>query len=141
MRERRPLSDLLSLIIFLPLHIIADGSSSTVTINPPLGETGISVRLISKVRRRGMAWALRQGQTNSKTATSFEKLSPLKNLSSTKSPPFNSHLETDPSPYLLVHIHGGGFIALSSETHDVSPAPSILSLFNELVYYFPQKCI
>ncbi|KAL5110351.1 Hormone-sensitive lipase [Taenia crassiceps] len=74
----------------------SDGASSTVTINPPSGDKGISVRLISKVRRRGMAWVLSQGQEGGKT---------------------------NPSPYLLVHIHGGGFIALSSETHDMYVRP------------------
>lgn len=90
-----------------------------VTINAPSGDKGISVRLISKVRRRGMAWVLSQGQEDGKVNKGSLRKLPLRS-SSTSSAISNVHLETDPSPYLLVHIHGGGFIALSSETHDVS---------------------
>ncbi|VDK33078.1 unnamed protein product [Taenia asiatica] len=100
-----------------------DGGPPTVTINPPIGDKGISVRLISKVRRRGMAWVLSQGQDGGKPSKGSLKKLPLKSSSSAFSGVSNVHLETDPSPYLLVHIHGGGFIALSSETHDVYVRP------------------
>nr|CUU98630.1 hypothetical transcript [Hymenolepis microstoma] len=95
-----------------------DGQSSMVTINPPLGDKGISVRLISKVRRQGMTWALNQGK-EVKSSRSNSRKSPSKSSSPTSDcPPESPRAEAEPSPYLLIHIHGGGFIALSSETHD-----------------------
>ncbi|EUB63085.1 Hormone-sensitive lipase [Echinococcus granulosus] len=101
----------------------SNGGPSTVTINPPSGDKGISVRVISKFWRRGMVWPLDQGQEGGKTNKgSLKKLS-LGSLSSAFAAASNAHLETDPSPYILVHIHGGGFIALSSETHDVYVRP------------------
>ncbi|VUZ56771.1 unnamed protein product [Hymenolepis diminuta] len=100
-----------------------DGKSSTVTINPPLGDKGISVRLISKVRRRGMTWALSQGQEVKSSRPTLKK-SPSKSSSAKSGSPSECpHVEVEPSPYLLIHIHGGGFIALSSETHDVYIRP------------------
>ncbi|VDO04385.1 unnamed protein product [Rodentolepis nana] len=100
-----------------------DGRSSMVTINPPLGDKGISVRLISKVRRKGMTWALRQGKEVKSTRSNLRK-SPSKSSSPTScGPPESPRSEAEPSPYLLIHIHGGGFIALSSETHDVYIRP------------------
>ncbi|KAM7538479.1 hypothetical protein Aperf_G00000072493 [Anoplocephala perfoliata] len=96
------------------------GKSSTVTVNPPSGDKGITVRLISKIRRRGMAWALCQGQAKEpKVGKTLMKKSKSASFSSLETP----HIEAEPSPYLLIHIHGGGFIALSSETHDVYIRP------------------
>ncbi|KAM3171179.1 hypothetical protein ACTXT7_017145, partial [Hymenolepis weldensis] len=66
-----------------------------------------------------MTWALSQGQEVKSSRPTLRK-SPSK-FSSAKSgsPSECPHVEVEPSPYLLIHIHGGGFIALSSETHDV----------------------
>ncbi|VDD81100.1 unnamed protein product, partial [Mesocestoides corti] len=94
-----------------------ENGPSTVTICPPDGDSGVSARLISKVRRRGMEWVLRQGHESPKTPAALRKTSLI-------SKQFDApHLETDPSPYLVVHIHGGGFIAMSSESHDVYIRP------------------
>lgn len=114
-----------------------------VTINPPSGDKSIPVRLISRIRRQGMSWALSQGQKEVKTTTAKPALKKSLSKSASSSPakaaiPESSRAEAEPSPYLLVHIHGGGFIALSSETHDVSLIRSSLyeKIMVEIYFYY-----
>ena len=67
-----------------------------IHIAPPAAHEGtaeVKIRLLSRCRRQGMEWV-------NANATDLEML--------------------DPSLFLLIHCHGGGFVAQSSQSHDVS---------------------
>ncbi|GAA48119.1 hormone-sensitive lipase [Clonorchis sinensis] len=73
-----------------------------VTINYPVAHFGpepVSVRLLSYRSRPGMEWA----QQHLLTSILHSSSSSSSNL----------------SPYLLFHIHGGGFVALKSQSQDI----------------------
>ncbi|XP_067674831.1 hormone-sensitive lipase-like [Haliotis asinina] len=79
----------------------ADGSD-IVVITPPCSHTGpghVQVRLISSILRDGQECHLKQ-PTKSKNGRPAPKLAPK-------------------APGLLVHCHGGGFVAQSSKSHEV----------------------
>ncbi|KAL5019642.1 hypothetical protein ScPMuIL_002534 [Solemya velum] len=89
--------------------------SETVTITPPCAHRGpspVQVRLLSH--------KLRQGQKNSDGL-----LRTLTNRSPEKCLPM--------SPCLVVHCHGGGFVAQSSKSHEVS---ILRQWANDLKYQF-----
>ncbi|XP_060564756.1 uncharacterized protein LOC132723970, partial [Ruditapes philippinarum] len=78
----------------------AEGQDDTVTITPPCAHTGpapIKVRLISHALREGMQVTRKMFQP--KTGSSKPVVLP-------------------PSPGLLFHCHGGGFVAQSSQSHE-----------------------
>lgn len=87
---------------------LASDPSLTTTVSPPIAHWGpgpVHMRLIS--------YELRDGQ-DSEELLSFSRTDP---------PPISmSHLpwvqKQPPSPWLLIHFHGGGFVAQTSKSHE-----------------------
>lgn len=88
-----------------------------VTINPPdVGDSPspVSVRVLSRERRQGMEWVLSQKPAlQSSSLRSSASSQDLAN-ETTSNPTWSL-----PSSTLLLHIHGGGFVALTAQTHDI----------------------
>ncbi|KAL7064841.1 hypothetical protein AAHC03_05235 [Spirometra sp. Aus1] len=94
-----------------------------VTINPPQvvdSPSPVSVRVLSRERRQGMEWVLSQKSAlqSSSLRSSSSAHEFAKETSSTPNPAWSS-----PSSTLLLHIHGGGFVALTAQTHDTYLRP------------------
>ncbi|XP_043358055.1 hormone-sensitive lipase [Dermochelys coriacea] len=86
---------------------LAADPSLTVTISPPVAHTGpgpIHMRLISH--------ELREGQDSEALSTLAQAEGPLGLELWRKAAP------APPSPLLLVHFHGGGFVAQTSKSHE-----------------------
>uniref|UniRef100_A0A3Q0SKZ6 Hormone-sensitive lipase n=1 Tax=Amphilophus citrinellus TaxID=61819 RepID=A0A3Q0SKZ6_AMPCI len=86
---------------------LASDPRLTVTVSPPIAHWGpgpVHMRLISH--------ELREGQDSEE----------LLAFSRTKPPPISTHLpwvQKQPcSPWLLIHFHGGGFVAQTSKSHE-----------------------
>uniref|UniRef100_A0A8B9NJK0 Hormone-sensitive lipase n=1 Tax=Accipiter nisus TaxID=211598 RepID=A0A8B9NJK0_9AVES len=90
----------------LELPLAAD-PSVTVTIAPPVAHTGpgpIHMRLLS--------YQLREGQDSAALSALTRAEGPRAPLRWWRGPPL------PPSPALLVHFHGGGFVAQTSRSHE-----------------------
>ncbi|XP_053493714.1 lipase, hormone-sensitive a isoform X1 [Ictalurus furcatus] len=92
-----------------PLSLpLASDTSLLVTVTPPIAHWGpgpVQVRLISHI--------LRQGQD------SAELLSFTQSEGSQLSLPVGLRPQSGPlSPWLLIHFHGGGFVAQTSKSHE-----------------------
>ncbi|XP_077192805.1 LOW QUALITY PROTEIN: hormone-sensitive lipase [Paroedura picta] len=88
------------------LPLVADPKLS-VTITPPVAHSGpgsIQMRLIS--------YELREGQDSEELASLVRPEGPLALELRWKTKPLPR------SPYLVVHIHGGGFVAQTSKSHE-----------------------
>ena len=104
-------------------NVLAIGNSTNpakptnFTIFPPTDNTksntlpGIKLRLISLRSRTGLNWIDVKNPSDNFTN---EGSSFIKKFSSK----FVSYKER--SKYLLIHCHGGGFVAQSAKSHDVS---------------------
>lgn len=86
---------------------LASDPRLTITVSPPIAHWGpgpVHMRLISH--------ELREGQDSEE----------LLAFSRTKPPPISTHLpwvQKQPcSPWLLIHFHGGGFVAQTSKSHE-----------------------
>ncbi|XP_031593896.1 lipase, hormone-sensitive a isoform X2 [Oreochromis aureus] len=86
---------------------LASDPRLSVTVSPPIAHWGpgpVHMRLIS--------YELREGQDSEELLV----------LSRTKPPPISTHLpwvQKQPrSPWLLIHFHGGGFVAQTSKSHE-----------------------
>nr|XP_054760357.1 hormone-sensitive lipase-like [Lytechinus pictus] len=90
----------------------SDGEGETATITPPCAHTGpapVQIRLLCFVEREGQGWL------NEAEEMAFQQMG--KNSKKTK-----QKIEKPPSPMskgLLIHIHGGGFVAHTSKSHEV----------------------
>lgn len=86
----------------------------------------MAVRVLSKKRHEGMDWVLRQKEHYFKSlirkysGSSAALDIAVEAFKGTTCGDGSSCLEEAPASSLLLHIHGGGFVALSAETHDVS---------------------
>ncbi|XP_078507435.1 hormone-sensitive lipase isoform X1 [Lissotriton helveticus] len=90
----------------LELPLVADPQLS-VTVMPPVAHTGpgaVHMRLIS--------YELREGQDSEELASFVKSEGPL-NLDLRL-----KHKRAPPSKYLIVHFHGGGFVAQTSKSHE-----------------------
>ncbi|XP_041470237.1 hormone-sensitive lipase-like isoform X2 [Lytechinus variegatus] len=90
----------------------SDGEGETATITPPCAHTGpapVQIRLLCFVEREGQGWL------NEAEEMAFQQMG--KNSKKTK-----QKIEKPPSPMskgLLIHIHGGGFVAHTSKSHEI----------------------
>ncbi|KAB5517892.1 hypothetical protein PHYPO_G00172670 [Pangasianodon hypophthalmus] len=89
-----------------PLSLpLASDTSLSVTVSPPIAHWGpgpVHVRLISHM--------LRQGQDSAELLSFSRSQLPLSVGFRTQSGPL--------SPWLLIHFHGGGFVAQTSKSHE-----------------------
>ncbi|XP_072166376.1 hormone-sensitive lipase-like [Diadema setosum] len=89
----------------------SEGEGETATITPPCAHTGpapVQIRLLCFVEREGQGWLNEAEETAQQNG---------KNSRNTKKPP-----KKPPSPMskgLLIHIHGGGFVAHTSKSHEI----------------------
>jgi len=112
----------ISLAMPLKLPRVIDGKINDpedyVTINPPQGTTlndTVQIRLLSSEMRVGMQEFdnLKGAESPSVFTTNFINFPSANNFTST----------TTNSPYLILHVHGGGFIAHSSKSHEIYLKP------------------
>ncbi|KAM6188774.1 LOW QUALITY PROTEIN: hormone-sensitive lipase [Sarcoramphus papa] len=90
----------------LELPLAAD-PSVTVTIAPPVAHTGPG-----PVHMRLLSYQLREGQDSAALSALTRAEGPRAPLRWWRGPPL------PPSPALLVHFHGGGFVAQTSRSHE-----------------------
>ncbi|XP_053908559.1 hormone-sensitive lipase isoform X2 [Cuculus canorus] len=91
-----------------PLELpLATDPSVTVTIAPPVAHTGPG-----PVHMRLLSHHLRQGQDSAALSALTRSEGPRAPLRWRQGPPL------PPSPSLLVHFHGGGFVAQTSRSHE-----------------------
>ncbi|XP_074670001.1 hormone-sensitive lipase isoform X3 [Strix aluco] len=90
----------------LELPLAAD-PSVTVTIAPPVAHTGPG-----PVHMRLLSYQLREGQDSAALSALTRTEGPRAPLRWWRGPPL------PPSPALLVHFHGGGFVAQTSRSHE-----------------------
>ncbi|KAL7826272.1 hypothetical protein AOLI_G00314810 [Acnodon oligacanthus] len=87
---------------------LASDPSLTVTVSPPVAHWGpgpVNVRLISHT--------LREGQDSAELLALSRSEGPQRSLSMG----FRNQ-RSSPSPWLLIHFHGGGFVAQTSRSHE-----------------------
>ncbi|KAM6289100.1 hormone-sensitive lipase [Aegotheles albertisi] len=91
-----------------PLELpLACDPSATVTIAPPVAHTGPG-----PVHMRLLSYHLREGQDSAALSALSRPEGPRGSLRWWRGPPL------PPSPALLVHFHGGGFVAQTSRSHE-----------------------
>lgn len=87
---------------------LASDPSLSVSVSPPVAHWGpgpVNMRLVSHT--------LRQGQDNAELLAFSRPQGPQLSL------PLAFNRETAPlSPYLVIHFHGGGFVAQTSKSHE-----------------------
>uniref|UniRef100_A0AAR2M672 Hormone-sensitive lipase n=1 Tax=Pygocentrus nattereri TaxID=42514 RepID=A0AAR2M672_PYGNA len=87
---------------------LASDPSLTVTVSPPVAHWGpgpVNMRLISHT--------LREGQDSAELLALSRSEGPQRSLSMG----FRNQ-RSSPSPWLLIHFHGGGFVAQTSRSHE-----------------------
>ncbi|XP_790622.3 hormone-sensitive lipase isoform X2 [Strongylocentrotus purpuratus] len=90
----------------------SDGEGETATITPPCAHTGpapVQIRLLCFVEREGQGWL------NEAEEIAFQQMGKSSKKAKQK-------IEKPPSPMskgLLIHIHGGGFVAHTSKSHEI----------------------
>uniref|UniRef100_A0A8D0HHB7 Hormone-sensitive lipase n=1 Tax=Sphenodon punctatus TaxID=8508 RepID=A0A8D0HHB7_SPHPU len=86
---------------------LAADPNLTVTITPPVAHTGPGA-----VQMRLLSYELREGQDSEELNSLVRSEGPLVLELRRKTKP------SPPSPFLVVHFHGGGFVAQTSKSHE-----------------------
>ena len=109
----------LSTPLELPMAKHNESEAPLVTINPPTSSTSkdyVQIRLLSSDMREGM-----KDLDDLKLIESPALFNSILNMQPTNLRNFNPSLPQ--SPNLILHVHGGGFIAHSSKSHEIYLKP------------------